>query len=298
MERKGFIGGSDIASVLGMSRWKTPLQLWSEKIGLIEPDDLSDNEAVILGSELEDFVAKKFEKTTGMKVRRPPVTHYTHQSYGWARAQVDRLIEGTDELLEVKTCSAWKLKEWDGEDIPIEYTLQVFWQLLVTGRRVGWIAVLIGGQKFLYKRIEADEAFQEDMLSKAVAFWDLIQSKVPPSAMMGDDDALLALHPKSDDQIQACQEFEVQIARRQELAMHIKEMTEEKDLIEVKLKEAIGDNLGLKTSKYLVKWTPTETIRIDIDALKTAGIYDQYQKKSSSRRLTIKLNKPEGKKEE
>ena len=56
-ERRKYIGGSDIASVMMMSRWKTPLTLWLEKTGEIEPDDLSDNEAVQLGVELEDFVA-------------------------------------------------------------------------------------------------------------------------------------------------------------------------------------------------------------------------------------------------
>ena len=59
-ERRNYIGGSDIAAILGMSRWKTPLKLWLEKTGEVEPDDLSENEAVQLGIELEDFVAQKF----------------------------------------------------------------------------------------------------------------------------------------------------------------------------------------------------------------------------------------------
>ena len=69
-ERRKYIGGSDITSVMMMSRWKTPLTLWLEKTGEIEPDDLSDNEAVQLGVELEDFVAQKFAKEIGKKVRK------------------------------------------------------------------------------------------------------------------------------------------------------------------------------------------------------------------------------------
>jgi putative phage-type endonuclease len=295
MDRKGYIGGSDISAVLGVSRWKTPLQLWAEKTGKVEPADLSDNEAVQLGTELEDFVARKFERMTGMKVRRPPINHYTHPKVEWAKAQVDRLIEGTDELLEVKTCSAWKLKEWDGESIPQEYICQVFWQLLVTGKSVGWIAVLIGGQKFLYKKIDADRTFQEDMLAKAMEFWNMVQNNTPPSAVSGDDDVLLALHPKADDQIQAVQEMNDSIRLLQETKGQIKALEEQKEAIEVKLKECISDKLGIKTSEYIVKWTPTPTSRVDVDAMKSAGIYEQYLKKSESRRLTIKLNKPDGK---
>jgi predicted phage-related endonuclease len=47
MERIGFIGSSDAAAVLGLSRWKTPLQIWAEKTGQVVPDDISDKEAVI-----------------------------------------------------------------------------------------------------------------------------------------------------------------------------------------------------------------------------------------------------------
>jgi len=150
MDRTKFIGGSDIAAVMGMSRWVTPLQLWSEKTGKIEPKDLSDNEAVEMGTELEETVARIFTKRTGKKVRRAP-KNYTHPDNDFIRCQVDRLVEGTDELLECKTASAWKEKEWEGEEIPAEYILQVQWQLGITGRKVGHIAVLIGGQKFLYK---------------------------------------------------------------------------------------------------------------------------------------------------
>ena len=160
-ERKSYIGGSDIAAVMGMSRWKTPLQLWAEKTGKVEQPDLSNVEAVEMGSELEETVARMFTKRTGKKVRRAPKDYtYKHSSKGggvdidaefsFIRCQVDRLVEGTDELLECKTASAWKEKEWEDEEIPAEYILQVNWQLGITGRSIGHIAVLIGGQKLVY----------------------------------------------------------------------------------------------------------------------------------------------------
>ena len=50
--RKG-IGGSDAASVLGISPWKSNVQLWKEKTGIAEPEDISDKEAVRFGKESE-----------------------------------------------------------------------------------------------------------------------------------------------------------------------------------------------------------------------------------------------------
>ena len=59
-ERKSYIGGSDISVVMGMSRWKTPLALWLEKTGEVEPEDLSKKEAVHFGIKLEALVAEEF----------------------------------------------------------------------------------------------------------------------------------------------------------------------------------------------------------------------------------------------
>src|SRR3990167_5448706 len=177
INRVGFIGGSDIAAVCGLSKWKSPLQLWAEKTGKIEPKDLSDNEAVELGVELDDFCAKKFERKTGMKVRRSPKV-YKHKDYDFFKCQVDRLIESTDMLLEVKTTSAWMVKDWEGEEIPLDYILQVQWQLGITGRKVGYICVLIGGQKFRYKQIAFDQELFNNLISQALIFWQMVQDEV------------------------------------------------------------------------------------------------------------------------
>lgn len=298
-DRKEYIGGSDIASVMNMSRWKTPLQLWAEKVGLIEPKDLSDNEAVELGTELEDFVAKKFERKTGMKVRRPPVTSYISKTEPWMRCQVDRLIvnekdyHGVDALLEVKTCSMWKLKEWDGESIPQEYILQVLWQLMITKRQVGWIACLIGGQKFVYKEIKADEEMFQKMIAHATSFWQMVKDKTAPMACADDTEALLEIFPENKNEgiIQGIDELNNEIARRQELSMHIKEMETEKDEVENRLKQIVGDNLGLKTKDYILTWKAQLSKRVDNDKLKEDGLYEKYLKEIQSRVLRVAKNK-------
>lgn len=253
MDRKNYIGSSDIAAVMGMSRWNTPLQVWSVKTGKIEPDDLSENEAVEWGTKLEELVAKKFQEVTGMKVRRSP-KRYTHKDHKMFRAQVDRLVEGTDELLECKTSNAWKAKEWEGEEIPQEYILQVMWQLGITGRKVGHIAVLIGGQSFKYKKITFDQGLFDKQIQMAFDFWQMVQDKTPPMAL-GDDNVFIAeLHPENDEQIQAMEEMNDAIATLQTIKSNIGDMLKQKDGIEAKIKQVIGDNLGIKTSEYTVTW--------------------------------------------
>lgn len=292
MERKGFIGGSDIASIMGMSRWKTALQLWAEKTGEVEVEDISMKEAVEMGHELEETVARLFTKRSGFKVRRAP-KNYEHSDHSHFRCQVDRLVEGTDELLECKTCSAWKEKEWEGEEIPQEYILQVMWQLGITGRSVGWIAVLIGGQKFVYKKIDFDKELFNNMVSFAIDFWKCVQDKTPPMAVGMDNKFIVELNPDSNDLIQAVEELNTAVGHLQEVKMHINELMKSKDDIEAKLKQSIGDNLGISTSEYVVTWKTQTGARVDIQALKDQHLYEKFLLPSKTRVLRVKLAKKE-----
>jgi len=286
-DRKKFIGSSDIAAVMGLSRWTTPLQLWAVKTGRLEPDDLSELEYVQLGTELEDFVAQKFQRETNLKVRRTP-KRYVHADFPYMVAQVDRIIEGTNELLECKTCSAWKAKEWEGEEIPQEYILQVMWQLGIAHRSVGHIAVLIGGQAFKYKRMNADLELFDKMVLAAVEFDKMVKNDTPPIAVGEDNYIMVDLHPESDEQIQEVEELNDKIGLLQQLKGNIKTMKEEQDKFEAEIKQTIGDNLGIKTSEYKVTWKSQVTKRVDNQKLKDEGIYEKYLKESETRVLRVK----------
>jgi putative phage-type endonuclease len=291
--RTGFIGSSDIAAIMGLSRWKSPLQLWAEKTGEVEPADLSDVEHVQLGTELEDFVAKKFERETGLKPRQAPHI-YQHAEHGYMRAQVDRIITGTDELLECKTCSAWKAKEWEGEEIPGEYILQVMWQLGLSRRSVGHIACLIGGQSFKYKKISFDAGIYNDMIIAAKDFWQMVAQKTPPMAVGMDNNFMVELHPTHDDQIQQVQEMNDAIATIQQLKGSIKELGLQKDELEAKVKAVIGDNLGIRTGEYQATWKTQVSKRVDTQAIKDAGLFEKYSKETETRVLRIGKDKTDG----
>lgn len=290
-ERQLYIGGSDIPAIMGLSRWKTPLRLWGEKTGKIEPADLSDNEAVEMGKDLEEFVAQKFSERTGKQVRRAP-KKYVHKDYPYLAANLDRLITGTDELLECKTCSAYKKDEWV-EGIPQEYVLQVIWYLGITGRSIGWIAVLIGGQKFLYKRIDFDAELFNTMLEKALEFWQLVQDEIPPKAFAQDSDTLFELYPTHTEDFIENQEIEERVAYLQETKMQIKDMQDEQKMLETELKALIADRQGILTQKYKVTWTTQTSRRIDTTTLKEEmpDIAQKYMSESISRVLRINKNK-------
>ena len=305
-ERKKYIGGSDIAVVMGMSRWKTPLKLWLEKTGEIEPDDLSDNEAVQLGTELEEFVARKFARETGKQVRKQSKM-YVHKDYPYMVAHIDRLITGEDELLECKTCGAYKEDEWaeivetvekDGkkEEIvtaktPIEYVLQVTWYLGITGKKVGHIAVLIGGQKFRKRKILFDEELFKVMVDMAKDFWESVQTKTPPAVSPSDNEVLIKMFPTHNEELVENQELEDSVAKLQNVKDDISALTDEKEMLEAEIKSSIGEHLGIITNKFKVTWKEQQRTQVNTERLKADGLYDKYSDKSVSRRLYVSEKK-------
>ena len=298
-----YIGGSDIAKVMGLSRWGTPLSLWAEKTGKIPPKDLSNIEAVELGNDLEDFVANKFSQKTGKAVRRSPKV-YQHPQYPYMVAHIDRLVTGTDELLECKTCSFFKKDEWEGEEIPQEYILQVIWYLGITGRKIGYIAVLIGGQSFKYKKIEFDSELFNKMVDTAKDFWQHVQDDTPVDIVATDDETLKDLYsnhseimidliPTDAQTKQACDVLEEKVGYLQEIKMHIKQLQDEQKEIETSVKDIIKDNLGIKTPKYIITWKNQTTTKFDTVKLRQERpeTFEDYSYESSYRVMRISKNK-------
>lgn len=292
MERKGFIGSSDIAAVMGLSRWKSPLALWAEKTGEIEPADLSDVEAVEWGIRHEPLIAEKFAEKHNVKLMAYK-KRFIHKDYDYMQCELDRIIVGTDEAVEVKNVGAWKAKEWMDEDIPQEYILQHIWALGLSKRQKGNFAVLIGGQKYIDKKIAFDQGLFDKQVEAAKDFWEnYVLKKVAPIALGLDNEDIVNLYPHhSEEMIEATKELEDEIARRQELSMHIKEMGKEKDEAEARIKQVIGTSLGIQTAKYKVVWKTQIRKSVDTDKMKERDIYKDYLKESESRVLRVTKNK-------
>lgn len=172
------IGGSDAGTILGLNRWKSPLTLWAEKTGRIEPTDLSDNMAVEAGTRLEPVVAQWFSDVTGKKVQRRGTLR--SMEHPFMIANVDRWIPGERVGLEIKTTNAFSADRWDGNEVPDRYYAQCLHYMAVTGADAWYIAVLIGGQDFRFKKIERIDRDIELLIEKESKFWELVKSDTMP----------------------------------------------------------------------------------------------------------------------
>lgn len=290
-DRTKYLGGSDAAAALGLSRWKSPLAVWAVKTGAISEEDISERLPVKLGVRLEEAVAELFEEQTGKVVNRVNRT-ITHPQYDFLRANIDRKVLKEDAILECKTTSAWKAKEWDGEEVPREYVIQALHYLAVTGAAKCYVAVLIGNQDFKIKTVERDERVISDLIRREVHFWnEFVLKNVPPSASSSDKDTLSQLFPQADESKTIQLDSDASAILDTLEGMNKDADGLEKQILEQEniLRQILGDaEIGLARG-WKVRWSNSKTRRFDTDAFKKehADLYEQFRKENVARRFLI-----------
>lgn len=290
------IGGSDAGAILGVNKWKSPFQVYMDKI---EPYYEEQSEAAYWGTELEDMVAKEFEKRTGKKVRR---NNRVLQSVDnpFMIANLDREVVGENAILECKTANAYLAKEWEGDEIPASYIVQVQHYMAVRGSEKAYIAVLIGGQRFLWKEIPRDEEFIKFLIEQEKKFWnEHILTLIPP-ALDGSSAAekyLKERYKESDPEltVDLRAKYNNEIEELLSIKEQIKRMEEVVTAIENNIKNELGAAEIGYTPRYEVSWKSVTSNRLDSKLLKKdhPEIAEKYTKPSVSRRFTIKEMKGE-----
>lgn len=190
-DRTKGLGGSDAAAALGVSPWKTALQLFLEKTGEIAQDDLSDNEAVEWGVRLEPAVRQKYADQTGNVVTLPTQTVF-HPSVPWMFCHPDGLVDTGKELriYSGKIADARLAEKW-GEpgsgDVPENYFLQSQHEMIVLSAAMGApirvvdYGVLFGGNRFRMFRVEADDEIQSMIIEGEAEFMRAVAAKSAPA---------------------------------------------------------------------------------------------------------------------
>ncbi|PFB75660.1 hypothetical protein CN286_23315 [Bacillus anthracis] len=287
------IGGSDVSAIAGLNKWKSAVQVFLEKTQAIEKEDIQ-SEAAYFGNVLEEVVAKEFSKRTDMKVQRRNAI-LQHPEYPWMLANVDRLIVGERVGLECKTASEYLKKEWEDEEVPAAYLLQCQHYMAVTGYEAWWIAVLIGGNKFVHKKIERDEELIQYLIDIEKDFWLNNVEKHEPPMFDGSDastELLKHLYPESiaDSFVSLGKQEELLIEARDQLDREIKVLEEQKAEYENKIKAKLRTNEAGGTENYKVYWKSYTTNRFDSKRFKAdhPDLYKQYVKESKSRKFTVK----------
>lgn len=260
-ERRKGIGGSDAAAILGLNPWRSPFQVYLEKIG--EAPEYEPGEPAYWGTILEDIVAAEFTKRTGLKVQRVNKILWSSE-HPFMLANIDRRIVGTHHGLEAKTTSAWNRDEWSAEAAPIQYVIQCQHYMAVTGWPLWHLAVLIGGQQYLGTTVERDESLIADIIQAEAAFWECVQTRTPP-AVDGSDActaALKALYPASTEESVILPDLAGEYIKGYHEAAAIEKRAKEAKQAHQNALEALMGNAGVAylpgNPKPCITWKSTE----------------------------------------
>lgn len=177
-ERRKSIGGSDAATIIGYNEWSSPYELWADKTGRIPPK--TENEAMRIGHDLEDYVAKRFTESTGKKCRRNNKM-IRNSKYPFAHGNIDRWIMGENAGLECKTTNAFNATVFkNGTEYPANYYIQCMHYIAVTGAERWYLAVLVLGREFFVYTIERNEDEITALMEAEEAFWRYVTEDTPP----------------------------------------------------------------------------------------------------------------------
>jgi putative phage-type endonuclease len=270
-DRRAFLGASEIAAVLGLSKYATPLVVHLRKRG--EVPEFEGSAFTEWGTRLEDAVRRAYvEKIAapgGLDVVPGSVVgRIQHPSIDWQVCSPDGMVHlasanGENPAswlygLECKTADRAVAHLWgeDGTDqVPDAYALQCHYAMHVTGLDRWDVAVLIGGNDFRTYTLRRDQELLDTFLPELGVFWLGVEAGIRPEPMAADNaligkmlrqarEDLLENDPDVNDLAVALVQARADLAVAQEQA----------DEIEARIKARIGERAGAVGPWGKISW--------------------------------------------
>ncbi len=290
-DRREYIGGSDAAAIMGVSKWATPLQCYLEKIGEAPPREPDDQREKIFrrGKRLEPIVIDMLIDEYGLQVtkRSPPENpnRYHHPDYDFLRAEIDfeflvdrNIVEQCDGMIdpaligtiqngEIKTSHPNASGNWGEmftEEIPIEYAAQSMHGLMVTNRHFCLYGTLVGADDLSLYGVRRDDETITGMLSRELQFWRCVQDRIPPDPSTMAD-VLGLMYRIKGRPIEATGAIAEAVANLKQIKSSIKAFEADEDRVKFEIAAFIFQNL-----KELQERDPRVSLE-DATALEFAG---------------------------
>jgi predicted phage-related endonuclease len=246
-DRRAFIGGSDARIIMGNDE-AALIQLWHEKRGEVEPEDLSGNLVVRLGAATEELNRSWYERNTGRHVTDIQ-RKVTHSVIPWMAATLDGIVEDTDAVFEAKFMLPWSFSE---EAAAQKYMAQLQHNMWVTHLRTSVLSIITGGGKWVEIAIPMDPLYLSILVSAEKKFWRCVQSGETPHLINAQPprpriDAIRIIDMSSSN---SWAEFAALFRNtRSAFLDHERAKSELKALMPDEAKEAIGHGVKAKRSK-------------------------------------------------
>lgn len=294
-QRTKGIGGSDVAAIMGLSPWHTPVEAWLEKTGGAQPDDISDKPYVQFGNIMEPIIGKWYADQHPERTVRRVNAICKSKERPWAQASLDYEVrDGEWGVLEIKT--ARTASDW-ADGVPPYYLTQIAHYMSVTGRTFADVAVFFRDTcEFAEYRVCASDIDVAAIEAVVDDFWLVnVQGGAMPevTGAASETAALTAYYgqPQGDFVEASDPETDEAIAIYLDAAEREKQAKAEKSEASARLMSLIGENKGLVTSTAKVTWVRSMRETFDQKGFKAdhPDIWAEYaQKKVCNGGIRIK----------
>jgi putative phage-type endonuclease len=172
--RKSYLGASDAPVVMGVSPWRSPYQLWEDKLGVSKEQE--DNYAMKRGRELEPVARDAYQIYTGNIVEPKQVFH---PKIKYMMANLDGFSKDGSVAVEIK-CPGEKDHDLAKQGIvPEKYRPQLQHQLEVIGiDSVHYFSYRDGDTALI--EVGRDESYIKRLCTEEKRFWGYVESLTPP----------------------------------------------------------------------------------------------------------------------
>ena len=305
--RSKSLGGSDIGAILGLSSYRTAVDVWMEKTG--KQIDQKDHIALRFGQFAEEFVASEYARAT-QSILATHDSAVIHPVYDYMHGHIDRFVleDGAtvmDEtgrihakkILECKTANPFAQSDWGdvgSDQVPLSYLVQCAWYMMLTNLQQTDLAVLFGNTDFRIYCIQRDAELEDIILNRAKDFWQsYVLGDTPPPAHSEADLNKLFKNSAPNKVLEASSASYELIQKLKDLNTRIKHHEEEVDEIKQKIMEQMQDAEVLTyQGQTLASWkTPKPSFRLDSKELSKSHpeLAKQFQIPiQNSRRFVLK----------
>lgn len=316
VDRQTFIGGSDAAVILGVSPWKTPLQLYEEKVNGRAPETEAKLKLFARGHRWEPIALEMLVDALSADDEAPVLTErnkrYIDAEHPFLACEIDAELLIGNELVnvELKTVHPFKAHEWGeegSEEVPVHYAAQAMHGLAITGRRLCIVGALFGADNLVPFKVVRDDETIKAMREKSVAFWNNhVLARVPPEPSNMAD--IMRLFAKVNGKpVEASEPVLHALRRLQAIRGSMNAMEGEKEEIEFEIADYVRRQWGVPDpdtatqqiddavltvgGKPVATWKKQSRSSLNTKALQAAlpDIYKQYQRETWFR--TIRFSK-------
>lgn len=284
LDRKKGIGGSDVASILGVSPFRTALEVYQDKtspeLALDEP-----TEDMQRGVRVEKYILQEYAERSEVQLNTNIPT-IVDKEYPFMRANIDAMVIGQNIVIEAKSTKA-PISSWEG-GIPEYYKAQVAYYAMLTDAEYVEVPVLFSGWKYACFTYWRDTCYEANIKEAVINFWENhIVKNIPPKPTSTEE--LIAAYPvlTNEKTIKADNDIRQKVYQLQEISEQRKELEKKENQLKTQIQGYMGDAGLLDAGFCKLALKEIKSTRFDANAFKEkyTELYRQYLNDSSYRKL-------------